>query len=1417
MTTMANKVLDISWAQFEVCNANQQVSFENMCRWLFNVTFFDGKALLHSDPNNPGIEVLPELCLTSNKNISFQSKYFSTNVDYSQIKKSAKKAIEHYSGKLDIIYLYCNKDVTTSCKQYSDIESKLNEANIEIIPVCNQTILEQVMSNESIAWYYFNQITLSKDWFTERLNLSLDSLGPRYNNEFNVHTHTEDLFNYFLCNELAAININKRKKDVLNHLKNNRWRYRFVETITQKFIDTISSLEDVNSANISDCVHWSNTIETNCADEILKLGELTKAKNEEFKNAINDKKADDTYNLSAEIRALEYLSEIPKIIGPDNHIISLLTNQALVIKGNTGSGKSQLLAVATENLINSNKAAILLLGTNYLSNNTIFQQTIDTLNLNLLFDSLLHKLEIIGAQNNCYSYIFIDALNESPYKNIWLVGLTELITKIKKFPHIKLAVSIRSGYEHFVLNENIQEAINSNTIASIVHNGFREESIEATRTFLNHYGIPFLPSYFLQTEMTNPLFLSLFCKTYTGENFDIYTLFEKLIEKAEIEALNTINMSGAVSVLHYLIKEIAEVRLSTGYLLISQADLFNFKFWDTYGLSNKKLEYISSLERSGLLIAMPYGDTESYYLGYNLLEDFVCARTILNRYTDLLSLTSYIVNELLAIEDGCITHNNNIDIFIILCGLYADKYHQELIEDIEMHITDESDKHHLSSRYIESFLWRKASSVNADIFMQYIKTHSIYPNLVFSVLIENSAKENHPLNAMYLHSVLWQYTLPHRDSLWTTFVNDITYEDRLFQIIANFDEGNTLDGLSTHNTELLLILFTWLFTSSNRYLRDKASKACIELLKNYFELCKPLLQRFEKVNDPYVIQRLYGVVFGACVKRIEPYSETYKELAEYVYKTIFDQSLVYPDVLLRDYARLILERYMYEYPDDSNFIEVSKITPPYKSKQIPTVSKQEYYHRDDIYNGFNLIDNSMIIDHHDVPGMYGDFGRYTFQSALQNFDGIDIVNIYHYAMQFIRDELGYSNELLSDYDTSARHYSYVRNTTKKIERIGKKYQWIALYNILARISDSHLLKDYNTEPYSYEGPWEPYVRCFDPTLNVNSMNSKDIPLFEPISYRDEFLSTESNNQKSDILNWTNTECQFFAGIPSKLLVKDNYGNMWIALHLHDKIKNKTYKFDSAYSGFSNGSQQIWTIANAFFIKPEQFRVVKEYVNSSKFNNIGFPDSRDVYQLYNREFPWSSGYKSIFKEEWIDFEIESDKYHIEKVVYDVPDYENATINDEGIMNIKFIQKEFERKVPDETITIQVMPTFLRYIWESEYDASQEESTAFNIPCKDLIEHLKIEQKHYDGCYYSKNGELACFDGAAYGLCDGLFIRADFVEKYLNDKGVILCWTCIGEKQYFLGSMNQKYSRWNGFYHLEKGRIVGKINITDSTTN
>lgn len=82
----------------------------------------------------------------------------------------------------------------------------------------------------------------------------------------------------------------------------------------------------------------------------------------------------------------------------------------------------------------------------------------------------------------------------------------------------------------------------------------------------------------------------------------------------------------------------------------------------------------------------------------------------------------------------------------------------------------------------------------------------------------------------------------------------------------------------------------------------------------------------------------------------------------------------------------------------------------------------EDYANKEVDNGIRQIRSSMSFE---GSGMYGDFGRYVFQSALKNFD-VDEGKIFNYAMSFIVNELGYSNRL----DEHSVYWGYDRSETK---------------------------------------------------------------------------------------------------------------------------------------------------------------------------------------------------------------------------------------------------------------------------------------------------------------------------------------------------------------------------------------------------
>ena len=151
---------NLTWAQFAVCNDDATGAFEDMSRRLFSLEFLEKGVVLHSDHNNPGIEVLPILERvhsdgSKQRKISFQAKYFENEASFAKIKDSMNQAIKHYGDELDLIYLFCNKTLTTTSKGYKDIVALLEKAGIELAVISNKEVLDLVANHTEIASYFF--------------------------------------------------------------------------------------------------------------------------------------------------------------------------------------------------------------------------------------------------------------------------------------------------------------------------------------------------------------------------------------------------------------------------------------------------------------------------------------------------------------------------------------------------------------------------------------------------------------------------------------------------------------------------------------------------------------------------------------------------------------------------------------------------------------------------------------------------------------------------------------------------------------------------------------------------------------------------------------------------------------------------------------------------------------------------------------------------------------------------------------------------------------------------------------------------------------------------------------------------------------------------------------------------------------
>ena len=149
--------------------------------------------------------------------------------------------------------------------------------------------------------------------------------------------------------------------------------------------------------------------------------------------------------------------------------------------------------------------------------------------LDFEFEDVIDILEVIGETSGKIVPILIDALNESWKPQLWKSVLPILYKKISDKKYVRLAVSFRSEYQKSILPERFLEWDN---VVKIEHMGFRSNPFDAARKFLGYCGIQFTPLHMFISNIENPLFLTLYCKTYRGDEAELPVLYDRLLENA---------------------------------------------------------------------------------------------------------------------------------------------------------------------------------------------------------------------------------------------------------------------------------------------------------------------------------------------------------------------------------------------------------------------------------------------------------------------------------------------------------------------------------------------------------------------------------------------------------------------------------------------------------------------------------------------------------------------------------------------------------------------------------------------------------------------------------------------------------------------------------------------------------------------
>lgn len=341
-------------------------------------------------------------------------------------------------------------------------------------------------------------------------------------------------------------------------------------------------------------------------------------------------------------------------------------------------------------------------------------------------------------------------------------------------------------------------------------------------------------------------------------------------------------------------------------------------------------------------------------------------------------------------------------------------------------------------------------------------------------------------------------------------------------------------------------------------------------------------------------------------------------------------------------------------------------------------------------------------------------------------------------------DLGFDVNLHGNYDRFAKDRTFP-NSNNRIERIGKKYQWIAFHEIMGILADNYKYKDddANDGAGAYElfhGTWQSFLRNINPSMIVRakSVDSEDV---------DNGWETEKlewyNEEQYDNWEYTGTNESWASMVkdlpdPVSLIQKlDEDGIEWLTLN-NSVSWDEPKDIGKEKNVCKALKHEVYLAADAILVKlQDKEKAIRTLDGRPLWEGVKFPTD-DWQYLVNREKYWSPAYKDVYREqqEWSNSIAGLDVpfiYSCEKACGHIEGDKSGTIRD------------------------------------------------YSIPCRLLFEGLDMEYDSHDGQYLDKDGNLVAF---TYGY-DQILVKKEPLLRFLEQSGLDILWVVRGEKRVYIG--------------------------------
>ena len=1511
--------MSVDWNKLRTLDSSQRKAFEELCCQLAAYEEHPpGATFIRKGDPDAGIECY--WCLENGDEWGWQAKFFLRPPDdsqWQQIDNSVRTALNKHSKlthytvcipidrpdpriKLRKSFMDRWNDHATKWQQWA----RDRGMSVEFVYWGKSEIIERLSREEhrGRSFFWFGDPIFSKKWLNDQVADAIANAGPRYTPELNVELpiayvfdglgRTPDYYNRF---QDHYARIKQTYHQALSR-KAEEAVYRQFITLQDNIGQLLGFIEkglefDIRTIpfdSIRALASKSGDAAQACIRQLEQVLIEEKQKADLKDKDPNRKKASKStegfgaakhflYELADELYSLKEFCETIEV--------QLTNTQFLLLVSDAGLGKTHVFCDVAQMRVGAALPTVLFLGGHF-NNTEPWAQMIHLLGLSCDRDQFLGALEAAAQAANTKALIMIDALNEGDGKDLWKNYLAGIINILSRYPWIALAISVRSSYEDMI----IPSGLVPEKLVRATHYGFAGLEYQATKEFFTHYGIKSHRVPILKPEFQNPQFLKLFCEGISNRGLTaippglngITSIYEYFIQSINDKLAHALDFDPRERLVQAAVNNLSELMANRKRNWLPRAEARNIVNTLLPGTSYEESLFRNMISEGVLLEdRFPSGQgqrTEGIHFSYERFADHLIAKYLLDRHLDSADPAVSFhpgqpLEEYVSDEQACWQNRGIIEAFAI-----------QLPERTRMELPDIAkqckDFPVVIEAFVDSLVWRDTSSISDGTF-KYINEEVMKyrgsKEKFLDALLMIATEPDHPLNAEFLHAHLMNFEMADRDAWWSIFIHEQYGQqgavDRLLEWAWASEDKSHIDDVSIQLCATALI---WFLTTSNRFLRDKTTKVLVRLLTDRIHLVRRIIDLFIDANDPYILERLYAVAYGCTMRSND--NDAIAELAQAIYHWVFTDGTPPPHILLRDYARGVIELAMHRGMELD--IDPKMIRPPYRSEwpeDIP--SEEEIKKYGNIEKDMPQEEWARVHLYHSVMG-FEDFARYiigtnsprfewssrrlnaphepsrkeVYEEFIQSLtekeetaweqyhelrlshEAFEIISksgqasraqreidmdgiksrieeyeqhllqtlseekskvFRNYVTPYLNDpdpfkdefrfdlglvqrlifkkvlDLGWTMERFGWIDSEVFRDSYAGRTAHKVERIGKKYQWIAYHEVLARVSDNFEFRnpDFSEEKEDYQGPWQLGLRDIDPSCLIPKTRGDDweptpSTWWSPIAYR------EWNETTSDV-EWIRKRNDLPS--PASLIEVSNteVGSSWLTMEGYYHWEQPT---TPGVDRYDQVRREIWYMLKSYIVKKSEMAELWRWAGEQHFWGHWMPESHGTTDIYLGEFFWAPSFKH---------------------------HDTAYYHHDGWI-------EASARIPNG-----ILVSTDQYFHESSgYDCSIEKSINIYMPAKWLSEALGLKWIGVEGCLLSEDGDLVAIDPSIGSEGPGaLLINKEYLLKKLDDAGYDVIWTILGEKRVSGGGLGRnripEALEISGAFRIRNNKVEGAL--------